>query len=58
MSRNSKNRRNLELARSFSATRKSGGKGPARTEKKHTKRNTFWSNGRTAVKGNASKFES
>lgn len=38
MSRNSKNARNLTLARQHSATRKSGGRGPAKTTPQHGKR--------------------
>lgn len=45
MSKNSKNRRNLERAKSFSALRKNGQKGPAATKKLHTKRNTWYNTG-------------
>ena len=37
MSRQSKNARNLKLARQFSAARVAGSKGPARTTPKHGK---------------------
>lgn len=49
MSRNSKNRRKLLVAKSFSELRKSGGKGPTRTEKKTTKRNTWCAAGRPTL---------
>jgi len=38
MSRNSKNARNLTMARQHSATRKSGGSGPSKTTPLHGKR--------------------
>lgn len=47
MSHNSKNARNLERARGFTALHKSGGKGPAKTTPKHTKRVTYRTNPET-----------
>ena len=38
MSRNSKNARNLAMARQHSANRKSGGRGPSKTSPQHGKR--------------------
>lgn len=42
MSKNNKNARKHAGARAISATRKSGGKGPAKTKKVNTKRNTWF----------------
>jgi len=42
MSRNSKSARVHAIARQFSAIRKAGGSGPAKTQKKTNKSNTFW----------------
>jgi hypothetical protein len=47
MSRNSKTRRNLLAAREMSKIRAGGGKGPKRTTKKTTKRNTWFAKGRS-----------
>ena len=43
MSRNNKNARNHKLARDISASRVKGQKGPKQTQKKHTKKNTWYS---------------
>lgn len=45
MSRNSKNRRKLEVAHSFSSLRKNGGRGPHRTQKLHKKKNCWYLTG-------------
>lgn len=42
MSRNSKNAQRTRQAKQWSAQRKSGGHGPAKTAKKHTKKNTWY----------------
>ena len=42
MSRQSKNRRKLSLARQISATRKSGGSGAKSTNKTNKKVNVWW----------------
>lgn len=42
MSRNNKNRRLKAIAASFTALRKQGQKGPARTKKLHNKVNTWY----------------
>ena len=42
MSKNNKNARKAGIARQITATRKSGGKGPAKTQKVNTKRNTWF----------------
>lgn len=47
MSRNSKNARNHERARQFSAMHKSGSKGPSKTTPKHGKRVTYRTNPET-----------
>ena len=48
MSRQSKGRRNLAIARAFSKARKSGSAGPARTTPKHGKRQRTPANMRAA----------
>jgi len=42
MSKNSKNARKIRTAKQWSAQRKSGGHGPARTQKKSTKVKVWW----------------
>ena len=42
MSRNSKNAKLHKLARDISASRTKGQKGPAKTQKKHTKKNCWY----------------
>ena len=42
MSRKSKAAKNAERAKQFSAMRKSGGKGPAKTTPLHGKKNVTW----------------
>jgi hypothetical protein len=45
MSRQSKNRRKAVIAKQFTATRKSGGSGPATTTKVNKKVHTWWRKG-------------
>ena len=42
MSKNAKNARKLEQARVWSKQRKNGNPGPSKTEKYHTKKNTWY----------------
>ena len=42
MSKNAKSARNLRAARAMSKQRKGGSKGPAKTQRLHTKRNTWY----------------
>lgn len=51
MSKNAKNARKAAAARQITATRKSGGKGPAKTKKVNTKRNTWFARLAGKVKG-------
>lgn len=48
MSRQSKNRKNLERAREFSKLRQGGGKGPSQTRPLHGKVKVKWKEPRTA----------
>ena len=42
MSKNNKNAKRIAAAKEMSKIRLSGGKGPARTESKHGKKNAWW----------------